>query len=121
MFQLINAMSRIKSAQQHGTIRELHSRLCCANECTGEVGSAQSTHLIVGPESSLPGEGSGGSGSVGGSANTVVGGTGQFEGVAVGGETNQQLLSGGTLALPVVHGVVLIMAQESGVRVSLMC
>ena len=66
----------------------------------------KSKHLIVGPESSLAGEGSGRSRSTGGGSHGGVGG-GQFEGVAIGGESNQQLLGGDTVALPVVHGIVL--------------
>ena len=66
----------------------------------------RNSNLIVGPEASLTGERSSSSGSTGGSTDSCVGGS-QAEGVAIGGETNQQLLSWGTIALPVVHGIVL--------------
>ena len=73
----------------------------------------RSTNLIVGPEASLTGESPSRSGSTGGSAHSSVRGS-QTESVTVGGETNQQLLSGGTVALPVVHGVVLHIGENTG-------
>lgn len=70
----------------------------------------KSTYLIVGPEASLTSERSSRSRSAGGSSHSCVRGS-QTEGVAIGGETNQQLLSWGTIALPVVHSIVLCMRE----------
>lgn len=77
--------------------------------CTHSV-RKRCTNLIVGPEASLTGERSSSSGSTGRSSHSCVRGS-QAEGVAVGGETNQQLLSWGTIALPVVHSIVLHMRE----------
>ncbi len=68
------------------------------------------TNLIVGPEASLTGERSSRAGSTGRSSHSCIRGS-QAEGVAIGGETNQQLLSWGTIALPVVHSIVLHMSE----------
>ncbi len=71
----------------------------------------RSTNLIVGHEASLTGERSSRSRSTSRSSHSCVGGS-QAEVVAVGWETNQQLLSGGTIALPVVHSVVLLKKEN---------
>lgn len=68
------------------------------------------TNLIVGPEARLTGERSCSSGSTSRSSHSSVGGS-QAEGVAVGGEANQQFLSWGPIALPVVHSIVLQMRE----------
>lgn len=68
------------------------------------------TNLIVGQRASLTGVRPSRSGSTGRSSHSCVRGR-QVEVVAVGGETNQQLLSWGTIALPVVHSVVLHMNE----------
>lgn len=75
------------------------------------VGVQLTTYLIVSPETSLTGERSSRSSATGGSSNSCVRGS-QTEAVAVGGETNQQLLGWGTIALPVFHSIVLRIDQH---------
>lgn len=70
------------------------------------------SHLVVGPEARLTGIGSSRPRSTGRSPHSCVGG-GQAEGVAIGGETNQQLFSWGTVALPVVHSIILHVRRAS--------
>lgn len=77
--------------------------------CTYKV-KRRSKNLIVGHDASLTSEGSSRSRTTGGSSHSSIRGS-QAEVVAIGGKTNQQLLSWGTTALPVVHSIVLHMTE----------
>lgn len=65
------------------------------------------SYLIVRPESTLPGVRSRWSRSRSRSSHTSVARASQHEGVSIGGKSNKQLLSRSTIALPVVHSIVL--------------
>lgn len=64
-------------------------------------------YLIVGPESSLPGVGPSRTSARSGGKKASVGGIAQNESVSIGRESNDELLSGGTIVFPVVHDIVL--------------
>ena len=65
------------------------------------------THLIVGDEAGLSGEGSGLATLGGRGPHSVVGGRGESEGAAVQTHADDELLSGGALLDPVLGGEVL--------------
>lgn len=72
-----------------------------------QICPASSPYLIVGPEPSLLCVGPSRTSARGGDTDASVGGVTQDEGVAVGGEASDELLSWGPIVLPVVHDVIL--------------
>lgn len=64
-------------------------------------------YLIVGPEPRLPAIGPSRARASGRSTDSIVGGVAQDEGVSIGWESNDELLSWGPIVLPVVHDVIL--------------
>ena len=68
---------------------------------------SQSTDLVVGPEPSLPGKGSSRARTSGRGTNSMIGGITQEEIVSIFWESNNELLSWGSIVLPVIHGIIL--------------
>lgn len=66
-----------------------------------------SVYLIVGPEPRLPGIGPSRARTSGRGANSMIGGIAQKEGMSIGWESNDELLSWGPVVLPVVDGIIL--------------
>ena len=68
---------------------------------------SQSTDLVVGPEPSLPGIGSSRASTRGRGTNSIIGGVAQEEILSIFWESNNELLSWGSIVLPVIHGIIL--------------